>query len=109
MDRTDDFAGLCQSRITDRLRDTEISQFGCAIAGDHNVMRLDIPVYDVVPMGERQRRGHLLRKIDAGLVIHGSPFLDDGAQGFSIHQFHDDKVNVPLPADIVHTDDVRML
>ena len=85
--------------------DAEIRQLHLSVHGNDNVLRLYIPVNDVVFVCRLKAQGNL--DGDAGGLPHGQFTLpcDIILQGNALYQFHDDIVNaivLPYVIDIYH-------
>jgi hypothetical protein len=87
---------------------TEVENLGVTVAGDHDVVRLQIAMDDAGPMRFRQATGHLLQVLDQFSQL--SPLVVDFlAQGRPFDVFHGDEVHAILFADFVDVGNVWMI
>ena len=106
MDRPHDIGG---DRITGgRLGDSEISDLHLALAGDDDVLGLDVPVYDMVPVRRFKAHRDLQSDRHSFFIAQTSPLRYIILERDSVHKFHYDVVDSLLFAYIVNIDDIGM-
>ena len=79
-----------------------------AIARDHDVVRLQIPMHQTGRMRRREASGHLRGDLD-GLRRGNRASLDHAPQGVSADQFRSDPVSAVVAANVVDSDDVGVI
>ena len=79
---------------------SEIEDLGAPVAREHDVLRLEIAVYDGLRVSRRQRFGHLYGDLHHAALRQGAAF-QQVAQGLAFDQFADDVDQPILAADIV--------
>ena len=90
------------------LGQPEIQHLHAAVARHHDVLRLQIAVDDPQRVRRRDPLGRLRGDIEQP-AQRQRPAVDDGPEGFALHQLRDD-VGLPVVlADIVDRDDVGMI
>ena len=92
----------------DRLRDTKIRQLRHTRIGDQDIVRLDVPMYDLILVCQTERRSDLTRNADRFLVIQPAFFLNILAERLALHQFHDDEMDITLFPHVIDTHDIRV-
>ena len=81
----------------------------CTIGCDHNIVRLHIPVNDVILVSESQCCSDLLGQSDHFRIRHRTLLLDVIAAAVSLlDQLHYYVVDVSFPAYIIDIYDIRM-
>ena len=94
------------------MHDPEIDQLdllGIPAADDHHVRRLDVPMDDVVAMGEIQRFAKLAGDLDASLDIAVRLVFHETGEIDAVQELHDEKRAPVELAVIVDLDDVRVV
>ena len=109
VNRSDDpFCIVYYGRSIDRLGDTKVGDLSCTIGCDHNIVRLHIPVNDVILVSESQCCSDLLGQSDHFRIRHRTLLLDVIAERFPLDQLHYYVVDVSFPAYIIDIYDIRM-
>ena len=88
--------------------DAEIGDLDGAVRQQHNVLRLDVTVYDALVVGMLERPQDLDREVDRFLPLDVLLLLDVFLKGDAVDVLHDDILQARAKADIVHLDDVGM-
>ena len=91
-----------------RLCDSKICHFYFPLTGNNDVLRLDIPVYDLIVVRNLQTGRHL--NGNAGSFFYRQPafFLNISLQGDAFHQLHHNIIDVLLITHIIHIYNIRM-
>ena len=94
-----------QVRI-DRMGDTEIHHLDLAVAQNHDVLRLDVTVDDVMHMGIGERTAHLRGNLRGTAAGNRAVRLDGGLQIGPLQILHDDIQDTVRIAELMHVDDI---
>ena len=97
----DRIAGRC-------LGNTKIHDLYLAISGDHNILRLDIAVDNMIVVGSFNTHGNLNGNTDR--FLDGKPgfFLNILFECNALNQLHNDIVDAIFFSDIINTDNIWM-
>ena len=96
--------GLC-SRCS---RDAEVRHLDLAVCRNHDILRLDIPVYDLVIVGILDSLCNLNGNTDRFLKLDPAFFLNIGFEGDSLNIFHDDVIDPLIGTYIIDIHNIRM-
>ena len=88
------------------LGDAEIHQLHHSAGGDLDVLRLDVPVHDLLRVYVLERAGDLQRQAQLAVQIAGPVGLDQAAQVLAPQVFHDHERPALVFAELVDPDDV---
>jgi len=86
-----------------------VGQFGDALAGDQDVVRLDVAVDDAVFVGVRQAFGDLEDDLGGALGFEGPGAVDDVAHAEPVHVLHGEEVESGILSDGQAAHDVLVL
>ena len=89
--------------------DAKIGHFGDAVAGDQDVLRLDVAMDNAAVMGMFQRQADLDRQRHGNRVVEGTVFGDQFLQGHAFDVFLDDVAQVAVLAIAKDLDDVGVV
>ena len=91
-----------------RFRDSKIRHLHLALTGNNDILRLDVPMHNLIVVRNLQAGGHL--NSDAGSLFDCQPalLLDIGLQRDAFHQLHDNVVDILLVAYVINIYDIRM-
>ena len=106
MDRSHDIG--CDGIGGRDLGNAEIGHLDFAFFGNNDILGLDVPVDDVIPVGRFQSHGDLDGDGDCLLNGQSLPGLDIFFQRDAVHELHDDKINAFFLADIIYIYNIRM-
>ena len=96
-------------RALDQLREAEVEHLHAAVAGDHDVGRLDVAVDDAARVrGARARRRFCTRNSSA-FAHRQRPVREQPVERRAIHQLHRDERDAVVFVDLVDRDDVGMV
>ena len=98
---------LCR-RPFDELRDAEVEDLRPAVAGDHDVGRLDVAVDDAVGVRSRKRGGDLSTRLERRRHRQGA-LREDPIERRPLDELHGDEGRARLLVDVVDRDDVRVV
>ncbi len=90
-------------------RDPEVRHLHAPLAVDEDVVRLDVPMHDAVPVREAQRREDLARVLDRDVDRRGAAADDELLERAPVEELHRDVVGVLGVAAVVDRDDVRVV
>ncbi len=102
--------GLIAARSAPRhlFGQSEIEDLGAPVARQHDVLRLEIAVYDCPSVRCRQRIGHLSGDLHHAALRQSAAF-QQVAQSLAFDQFADNVDQPILAADIVNRNNIRMI
>ena len=89
-----------------RPRDAEVRHLHLAVPGNNHVLRLDIPVYNVLLVGRRHALGHLDGDADGLAHVQPALFADVIFERDALDELHHDIVKNALVHDVVDADHV---
>ena len=104
MDRPHDIGG--NGIAGGGLRDSEVRHLDFAFFGNDDILRLDIPVDNMAPVGSRQAHGDLDGNRYGLAGGKSLPLLNIPLERDAVHQFHDNVVGALFLADIINIDDI---
>ncbi len=87
-------------------RQAEVRQLDVPAGGEHQVLRLDVAVDQVVALGEGQRQGGVAHGGDGFAPTHRPGLLQPLLEGAARHQLHRVEVELAFVADVVDLDQV---
>ena len=110
-----DIVGRSQNRVVGRemavlgAGDAEVHDLDVAIRLDHDVLRLDVAVDDVVLVGDGERLGNLGADLCDLAAVQRSVLPDAVLQVRAAQVLHDDVIGVPILAPVIDRDDIGAL
>ena len=109
--RADAGAGLREVVVIEGLvpGDAEVHDLHPAVAGQHDVRRLDIPVHDAAVVDVVQGAGHLHGDDGRDVVRNAPARVEQVIQVDALHVLHDDEERAALLVEVVDVDDVLVL
>ncbi len=108
MGGTQHHLGLISRRVL-RPGDAEIHHLHVAVWLDHDVLRLHIPVDDVLLMGSRERLADLSTDLGHSALIESASLLDSGLQVRTADVFHDNVIGIIIMTPVVDVHDIGAL
>ena len=90
-------------------RDAEVHHLDVAVLLNHDVLRLDVTVNDVVLVRDGQRLRNLRANLGNLLRVECPMTADAALEVDAAQVLHDDVIGVAVLAPVVHRDDVRAL
>ena len=87
---------------------TEVSQLCHTGTCNQNIVRFDIPMYNLIFVSQTQSRCNLANYTYGFLIIKSSLFLYHVTENFSVNEFHDNEMNISFLAYIIYSYNVRM-
>ena len=79
-----------------------------AVVGDQDVAGLDVAVDDAMLVGVAEGGGHVGADVGGALGRQRASRLEDGRQGSSIDELHDNEVGAGVLTPVEHRDNVVM-
>ena len=92
----------------DCLGNPKIRHLHLSIPGNDNILRLNIPVHNVMAVSRRNARRHLDGNADGLLVLQAALLFDIALEGDPLDQLHDNVVKRFFLHNVVDADNVRM-
>ena len=89
-----------------RLRDAKIRDLHLSVSGDDDILRFNIPVYDMISVRGFKSHGDLQRDGDRLLIAEAPSLGNVILESDSVHQFHYYVIDSLFFADVVHVDDI---
>src|SRR5690606_13255828 len=99
---------LSRLYIGECLRDTEVRHFDRVIAGDEDILRLYVGMYQTCAMRKSNPSTDLHGKIERPFDRKRPLRLDDFLEVLSFDEFHHNVVRGSITTHVMHGDDVRM-
>ena len=90
-------------------RDAEVHHLHVAVGLDHDVLRLDVAVDDVLVMGDGKRLAHLRADFGDLALVERTSLHDAGLEVGAADVLHDDEVRAVVLAPVVNVHDVGAL
>ena len=108
MHGADRLIGLCAVVLAGKLRNAEVHDLDRAVGEQHDVLRLDVAVYDAAVMRVLECAEHLNDEVDGILPRQHVLGVDILLERDAVDILHDDILESVREIHIVDLDDVRM-
>jgi len=101
-----DQVGAGAGPVVGALGQAEVGHPHLALGVEHEIRRLDVPMYDAGVMGCPQGAAHLLQDLEGPLGLEGPLAAQDGVEALAVDVLHGEVVGAIGKARIVGLDDV---